>query len=53
LDDLRGTRGLTRLNAAATDAVARDHERTLKFVELIAFNSNRLLHAPTKPIDPC
>jgi len=52
LDDLCGTHGLSRLGAAAADAVARDGERALKLVELIAFNSDRLLHAPAKPIDP-
>jgi hypothetical protein len=52
LNNLRGFFELTGLCALAVDTVAGDRQGTMKIVNLIAVEANRLLAAPAKPFRP-
>src|SRR5881227_1643797 len=52
LNDLRGRCRLAVVGALPTDAVARDRDCAVQFVELIAVNTNRLLTTPAETFRP-
>jgi len=52
LNYLRGRCRLAVVGALPPDTMARDRDRAVKFVELVAVNANRLLTAPAETFRP-